>query len=117
MGYVVISVQILGILSHDEDQVALVIWDMSSLGNHILVIIGMPTINRVIWSMKESEMQSAPHEWQLARVACEMADRFYSFQANCTEEGMMTMPTNTMKDPLDIDEKVLLNEKCKIPGF
>ena len=27
------------------------------------------------------------------------------------------MPTNTNQNPLDLDEKVLLKNKCTIPGF
>ena len=27
------------------------------------------------------------------------------------------MPTNTNQDPLNLDEKVLLKNKCTIPGF
>ena len=80
----VIRVQIPGVPSYNEDQVAL---------------------------------QSTPQEWQLARVTREMMDQFYSFQANLAEEGTVPMPTNTIKDPLDLDEKGLLKENCKIQGF
>ena len=66
--------------------------------------------------MKESEM-SAPHEWQLAWVTHKIAGSFYAFQANIAEEGSVPMPTNTMKDILDLDEKVLQKEKCLILGF
>ena len=62
-------------------------------------------------------LQSTPQEWQLARVTRERMDQFYSFQGNLAEEGMVLMPTNTMKDPLDLDEKGLLKEKCKLLGF
>ena len=39
-------------------------------------------------------------------------DKFYFFQATLMEDRVMPMPMpmNTMKDPLDLDEKVLLKE-------
>ena len=113
MGYVVIRVQIPGILSYDKDQVALVVRHLSSFRNQVPVITGTPTINWVIWLMKELEIHYAPQEWQLARVAQEMMDKFYFFQATLMEDRVMPMPMpmNTMKDPLDLDEKVLLKEK------
>ena len=73
--------------------------------------------------MKELEIHYAPQEWQLAGVAREMMDKFYFFQATLTEDRAMPMPMpmpmpmNTMKDPLDLDEKVLLKEKCEVLGF
>ena len=52
--YVVINVQIGGIPSYNEEQVALVIEDISSLGKRVPVILGMPTIHRLCHQMKES---------------------------------------------------------------
>ena len=56
LGYVVIWVQIPYMLSYDEDQVALVVGDNSHFNSRCLVVLGMPTINRVIWAMKELEL-------------------------------------------------------------
>ena len=42
----------------------------------IPVILGIPTINRFMQTMKETEMQSAPTKWQMARVAYEWAQGF-----------------------------------------
>ena len=56
IGYVVFRVRIEGILSYDEEQVALVIEDSSSFSKKVPVFLGMPTLHRVIRNMKESEM-------------------------------------------------------------
>ena len=103
-------------LSYDKDQVTLVVQDLNSFGNGVLVITGTLTINWLIWLMKESEIHSALQKWQLAQVACEMTDKFYSFQATLAEDEA-PMPTNTIKDLLDLDEKVLLKDNCEIVGF
>ena len=58
-------------------------------------------------------METAPEEWQRAQVAHECANQFFMRSINPTEP----MPTNTNQNPLDLDEKVLLKNKCTIPGF
>ena len=75
--------------------------------------MGTPIIDRVIWVLKESEMETAPEEWQRAQVAHECANQFFMRSINPAEP----MPTNTNQNPLDLDEKVLLKNKCTIPGF
>ena len=81
----------------------------------IPVILGTPTINRVMQTMKETEMHSAPTEWQAVRVTYEWVQGFQFRQASLGER--LRFPTNTAEDPLDLDEKVLLADKCTIPGF
>ena len=44
VGYTIINVQIPGVLSYNEEQVALVIQDISGLGTRIPIILGTPTI-------------------------------------------------------------------------
>ena len=60
-------------------------------------------------------MHSAPTEWQMARVAYEWAQGFQFQRASLGKR--LKFPTNTAEDPLDLDEKVLLTDKCTIPGF
>ena len=65
LGYVLIQVQVEGVPGYDEDQVAFVVDDPStSFAIRVLIVLGTPTINRVIATMKESDMHHAPHEWQ-----------------------------------------------------
>ena len=65
--------------------------------------------------MKETEMHNAPVEWQMARVTYEWAQGFQFHRASLGER--LKFPTNTAEDPLDLDDKVLLTDKCTIPGF
>ena len=45
LGYVIIQVQVDGVQGYDEDQIALVILDLSNLTAQIPVILGTPTIS------------------------------------------------------------------------
>ena len=65
--------------------------------------------------MKETEMYNAPTEWQTARVAYEWAQGFQFHWASLVER--LKFPTNMAEDPLDLDKKVLLTDKCMVPGF
>ena len=115
LGFTLVRVQIEGMPHYDEQQVIFVLDDPSPFSARIPVIIGTPTINRVVQTMKETEMHSAPMEWQTARVTYESAQGFQFKQASLGER--LKFPTNTAEDPLDLDEKVLLTDKCTIPGF
>ena len=106
-------VQFLGIPSYDENQVALVIRDGSEFSQRVLVIIGTPTIDWVVRALKESELDTIPEEWQRARCGHEFVNGFFVRSVNPTEP----MPTNTNQDPLDLNEKVFLKNKCTIPRF
>ena len=76
LGFTLMRVQIEGMPYYDEQQVIFVLDDPSKFSTRIPVILGTLTINRVIQTMKETEMQSAPTEWQTARVAYEWAQVF-----------------------------------------
>ena len=77
------------------------------------MIIGTPTINWVVLALKESELDTIPEEWQRVRHGHEFVNGFFVSSMNPTEP----MPTNTNQDPLDLNEKVFLKNKCTIPGF
>ena len=115
IGYVVIQVRVEGVPSYWEDQVALVVPDNTPFGKKVPVIIGTPTINRLVRSMKETEFETAPKEWQYARISYEANSYFTSHRADLVpEEGY---PNNTRLDPIDLDEKVILNKKFGVPAF
>ena len=80
LGYVIINVQVEGIPSYYEEQVALVILNVTQLGLKVLVILGTPTIHQLCHHMKESEIQMAPEEWQHALLSYE-ASRNVSIHA------------------------------------
>ena len=68
LGYVVIWVQVDGVQGYDEDQIALVIPDLSNFVAQIPVILGTPTIGCVVNVMKETEMDALAMLWANARV-------------------------------------------------
>ena len=113
IGYVMVRVQFPGIPSYDENQVALVIRDGSEFSQRVPVIIGTPTIDWVVWALKESEMDTIPEEWQRAQHGHVFVNGFLVRSMNPAEP----MPTTTNQDPLDLNEKVFLKNKCTIPRF
>ena len=115
LGFTLMRVQIEGMPHYDEHQVLFILDDPSAFSARIPVILGTPTINRFVQTMKETEMHNAPAEWQTARVAYEWAQGFQFCWASLGER--LKFPTNTAEDPLDLDKKVLLTDKCTIPGF
>ena len=115
VAFTLMRVQIEGMPHYDEHQVLFVLDDPSTFSARIPVILGTLTINQVIQTMKETEMHNAPAEWQMARVAYEWAQGFQFHRASLGKR--LKFPTNTAEDPLDLDEKVLLTDKCTIPGF
>ena len=66
LGYVIINIQVEGIPSYYEEQVALVILNVTQLGLKVQVILGTPMIHQLCHQMKESEIQTVPEEWQHA---------------------------------------------------
>ena len=115
LGFTLMRFQIEGMPHYDEHQVLFVLDDPSTFSVRIPVILGTPTINWVVQTMKETEMHNAPMEWQMARVTYEWVQGFQFCRASLGER--LKSLTNTAEDPLDLDEKVLLTDKCAIPGF
>ena len=111
LGYMMFRVQIPHVPSYDEDQVALVIVEDSNFLKRCQVVLGTPTINQAVRVMKESEMEGAPEAWRSAQHTYEFAN--YMIQLNPEDYGM-PMPTNTGKNPTDLDELVLLKNKATI---
>ena len=68
LGYVIIWVQVDGVQGYDEDQIALVIPDLSNFAAWIPVVLGTPTIGQVINVMKEVEVDVLAMPWANARV-------------------------------------------------
>ena len=62
LGYIIINVQVEGIPSHYEEQVALVIPNVSQQGMKVPVILGTPMIHQLCHQMKESEIETVPEE-------------------------------------------------------
>ena len=103
LGYVLIRVQVEGVPRYDEDQVAFVVDDpTTSFGIRVPIVLGTPTINRVIAAMKESDMHNAPHEWHACRASHDAAQGFIMRRVSLGPGERF--PTNTGEDPTDLDE-------------
>ena len=75
LGYVVIRVQVDRVRGYDEDQIALIILDFSNFVVRVPVILGTPTIRRVVNIMRETEVDALMTLWANARVAHLLAIR------------------------------------------
>ena len=68
LGYVIIQLQVDWVQGYDEDQIALVILDLSNFAAQIPVILGTPNISWVANVMKEAEVDGLVMPWANARV-------------------------------------------------
>ena len=68
LGYVVIWVQVDRVWGYD-DQIALIILDHSNFPTRVPIILGTPTIGRVVNVIKEVEMDALAMSWTNARAA------------------------------------------------
>ena len=75
LGYVVIQVQVDGVWGYDKDQIALIIPDHSNFATRVPIILGTPTIGRVVNMMREAEMDALAMPWANARAAHLLAVR------------------------------------------
>ena len=118
MGYVNVKVQIEGVPSYGEDQVFLVVDDNSAYSRQVPVILGTPNINHVMMAMRESEMLTAPPEWQYSHRSYEFTNGFFMGMVGVeAEEGAVGFATNTAVNPVNLDEKIKLKEQFAIPVF
>ena len=117
--YVIINVQVEGIPSYYEEQVALVIPNETQLGMKVPVILGTPTIHWLCHQIKESEIQTAPEEWQHALLSYEVSRNvsILPMTPQLDQDSKVEYPTNTGQDPTDLDELVLLKDSVIIPAF
>ena len=114
LGYVMIQVQIPYAPSYDEDQVALIVEDPSLFSQRCPMILGTPTIFRAVEVMKESEMNHVELAWQHAKAGYE----YTHFLMNVEEYPEdCSFPTNTGKNPVELDEKLLLKKKQVLLPF
>ena len=72
VGFVMMNVKVPGISGCDEDQIAIVMDDPSMM--EWLVILGTPTIYRVMEVIKESEISKLAVPWASSRISWLMRD-------------------------------------------
>ena len=119
LGYVIINIQVEGIPSYYEEQVALVIPNVTQLGLKVPVILGNPMIHWLCHQMKESEIQTAPEEWQHALLSYEASRNvsIHTMTPQLDPDAGMEYPTNMEQNPIDLDEPVLLKDEVIILAF
>ena len=119
LGYVIINIQVESIPNYYEEQVALVIPNVTQLGLKVPVILGTPTIHRLCHQMKESEIQMAPEEWQHALLSYEVSRNvsIHTMTPQLDPDPGIEYPTNMGQNTIDLDEPVLLKDKVTIPAF
>ena len=109
-----IRVQIPYAPRYDEDQVALIVEDPSLFSQKCPVILRTPTIFRAVQAMKESEMDRVESAWQHAKAGYE----YTHFLMNVEEYPEdCSFPTNTGKNPVELDEKLLLKKRQVLLPF
>ena len=66
--------------------------------------------------MKESELDSAPQEWQHALLCYEVAQGVLLQSMGVRPDGT-AYPTNMGQNPMDLDEELILTDKVTVPAF
>ena len=103
LGYVVIQVQVDGVGGYDEDQIALVILNFSNFATRVSVILGTPTIGRVVNVMREMEMDALAMPWVNARASHLLAvHRMMPMEVGDSQEGKFDTDDS---DPLMYTQK------------
>ena len=116
LGYVMIRVQIPQVWSYNKDQVALIIEDPSLFSQRCPIILGTPTIFQAIQVMKESKMHNLKPAWQYAKAGYEYM-HFVMNPDNAPMKEGQSFPTNTGKNLVDFDEKLLVKKKQVLLPF
>ena len=118
MGYIVMKVQVEGVPSYGKDQVFLVIDDNSAYSRRVPVILGTPTINRVVMAMRESEMSTMPLlPMAILCHSYEFANGFYGYVGAESEEGTRRIRYQHSYKPYQSQRKDKLKDAFAVPAF
>ena len=110
VGFVMMNVKVPCVQGYDEDQVAIVMDDPDM--SECQVILGTPTIYRVMEVIKESEISKLAVPWASSQVSWLMRD----IQARLGQVVVNDV-VNKPISPLNVDEVVRVASKCTIPPF
>ena len=110
VGFVMMNVKVPGITGYDEDQIAIVMDDPGM--TEWLVILGTPTIYRVMEVIKESEISKLAVPWASSRISWLMRDVVAKLG-----QVMVNDIANKPIAPLHVDEVVRVASKCTVPPF
>ena len=109
-GFVMMNVKVPFVKGYNEDQIAIVMDDPGM--KDCPVILGMPTIFRVMEVIKESEISKLAIPWASLRVSWLMR----GVHARMSQLAVDDVANKSVA-PLSVDEVVRVSHKCKIPPF
>ena len=110
IGFVLMNVKVPCVRGYNEDQVALVMDDPEMA--ECPVILGTPTLYRVMEVIKESEISKLAVPWSSSQLSWLMRDVMARL-GNAVVNDVANKPIA----PLDVDEVVRVASKCMIPPF
>ena len=110
IGFVMMNVKLPSVQGYDKDQIAIVIDDPGMM--EWPVILGTPTLYRIMEVIKESEISKLAVPWASSRVSWLMRDVLAKLG-----HVVMNDVANKPIAPLHVDEVVRVTSKCIIPPF
>ena len=110
VGFVMMNVRVPGVKGYDEDQIAIVMDDPGM--TEWPVILGTPTLYRVMEVIKESEISKLVVPWASSRVSWLMRDVLAKLG-----QVVVNDIANKPITPLHVDEVVRVASKCTVPPF
>ena len=110
VGFVMMNVKVPGVEGYDEDQIAIVMDDPGM--TEWPVILGTPTLYRVMEVIKESEISKLAVPWASSRVSWLMRDVLAKLG-----QVVVNDIANKPIAPLHVDEVVRVASKCTVPPF
>ena len=119
--YVIIRVQVEGVRGYDEDQVALVKPDSTTLGSQVPVILGTPTFNRIINVIKESKIDELSASLNGLSIAWLLAHHLVELSVKINATAPPTVvPTNlnevvktTKREEIDAFSSKIIHSQMK----
>ena len=110
IGFVMMNAKVPGVAGYDEDQIAIVMNDPGM--TKWPVILGTPTLYRVMEVIKESEISKLAVPWASSRVSLLMRDVVAKLG-----QVVVNDIANKPIAPLHVDEVVRVASKCTVPPF
>ena len=110
VGFIMMNVKVPCVQGYNEDQIAIVMDDPGM--SEWLVILGTPTLYRVMEVIKESEISKLAVPWASSQVSWLMRD----VQAKLGQVVVNDV-ANKPISPLNVDEVVRVTSKCTVPPF
>ena len=110
IGFGMMNVKVPCVQGYNKDQIAIVMDDPGM--TEWMVILGTPTLYRIMEMIKESEISKLAVPWASLRVSWLMRD----VQTKLSQVVMNDV-VNKPISPLNVDEVVRVTSKCTVPPF